>query len=152
MKKMEQIKLSLLLLLFSVSITVSAVSLPSQSYSVYNNLYQRNQDNVSIGRGTTFKNINMVLQSGNNEWGDTCVDEYGPKSIECRTCCGDLLEEIPQDQQGEYRAMHTACLNVCNTGLPLGGAPLDVSLWFILPLCGAYGVLQRIRNRKKETA
>lgn len=152
MKKMQQNKLSLLLLLFSVSITVGAVSLPTQYYSVYNNTYQTNQDRVTMAYGTQFRNLNMSIQSENDDWGNTCVDEYGPKSIECRTCCGDLLEEIPQDQQGEYRAMHTACLNVCNTGLPLGGAPLDVSLWFILPLCGLYGVLQRIRNRNKETA
>ncbi|MBR2619076.1 MAG: hypothetical protein IKC81_07235 [Paludibacteraceae bacterium] len=127
-----------------------AVTLPSQAYSVYNPLYEANNDHVSMPKGVVFKGINHVLLAGNNDWGTDCVDEYGEKTIECRTCCGDKLQEIPLDQQADYSELHTTCLNICATGLPLGGAPLDMPFWFILPLCGLYGVIQYIRNKETE--
>lgn len=150
MKKIYQKRLSLLWIILGFSNAVWAVTLPQQSYSVYNSLYEINNDNVSAAHGTVFKGINHILKSGNNEWGDSCVDQYGEKSMECRTCCGDLLSEIPNDQQAEFQEMHANCLSICNTGLPLGGAPLDLPVWFVLPLCGLYGVLQRIRSKKLE--
>ena len=141
---------SLLLFLLGVSNAVGAVTLPSQSYTVYSPLYEMNHDNVKMDQGTLFKGINHVLQASNDEWGTACVDEYGAKNMNCRACCGQKLEEIPLDQRSEYDELHAACLTMCNTGLPLGGAPLDVPLWFILPLCGLYGVVQRIRCKKTE--
>ena len=150
MKKIYQKRLSLLWIILGFSNAVWAVPLPQQSYSVYNSLYEINNDNVSAAHGTVFKGINHILKSGNNEWGESCVEEYGEGSMECRTCCGDLLSGIPSDQQVYYQEKHAACLNICNTGLPLGGAPLDLPVWFVLPLCGLYGVVQRIRSKKLE--
>lgn len=150
MKNIHQMRLTFLLLLLNLCVAVGAVSLPNQSYMVYNPLYEANQDNVSMSYGTVIKGINHVLKSDNESWGTSCVDEYGAKSMECRACCGEKLEEIPLDQQAAYAEMHSECLTLCNTGLPLGGAPLDIPLWFIMPLCGVYAALQRIRNKKKE--
>lgn len=141
---------SLLLFLLGVGNTLWAVTLPSQSYSVYNQLYEMNHDNVKMDQGTIFMGVNHVLQASNDEWGTTCVYEYGPKNMRCRDCCREQLEAYPLDQQQEYKELYTACLTMCNTGLPLGGAPLDIPLWFILPLCGLYGVVQRIRCKKTE--
>jgi hypothetical protein len=150
MKNKYKMRHSFLLFLLGVSNTLWAVSLPSQSYSVYNQLYEMNHDNVKMDQGTLIMGVNHVLKAGNDEWGTACVEDYGPKNMNCRACCGQKLEEIPLDQRSEYDELHAACLTMCNTGLPLGGAPLDISVWFILPLCGLYGVVQRIRCKKTE--
>lgn len=150
MKNKYKLRRSLLLFLLGVSNTLWAVTLPCQSYSVYNDLYEINHDNVKMDQGTLFKGINHVLKASNDEWGTTCVEAYGPKNMRCRDCCRQQLEAFPLDKQQEYNELYTACLTTCNTGLPLGGAPLDIPLWFILPLCGLYGVVQCIRCKKTE--
>ena len=48
MKKSNSMRVSFSLLFLSLNITVGAVNLPSQSYSVYSSLYEFNQDNVSM--------------------------------------------------------------------------------------------------------
>lgn len=141
---------SFLLFLLGVSNTLWAVTLPTQSYAVYSPLYEMNHDNVRMDQGTIFKGINHVLKAGNDEWGNSCVDGYGEKTMECRNCCRNRLEAKQPDERADYNDLYQNCLSICNTGLPLGGAPLDIPLWFILPLCGLYGVVQRIRCKKTE--
>lgn len=141
---------SFLLFLLGVSNAVGAVTLPSQSYTVYSPLYEMNHDNVKMDQGTIFKGINHVLQASNESWGKTCVDQYGEKTMECRNCCRDFLKAQPLDRQADFNDLYQDCLSMCNTGLPLGGAPLDIPLWFILPLCGLYGVVQCVRYNKLE--
>jgi hypothetical protein len=150
MKKIYQKRLSLLWIILGFSNAVWAVTLPQQSYSVYNSLYEINNDNVSAAHGTVFKGINHVLKAGNDEWGNLCVEESGGDKMGCRSCCGDFLEALPKDKQADHNDLYQNCLSMCNTGLPLGGAPLDLPVWFVLPLCGLYGVLQRIRSKKLE--
>lgn len=151
MKKSNSMRVSFSLLFLSLNITVGAATLPRQSYSVYSSLYEFNQDNVSMSYGTIIKGVNHVLAANNNSWGSMCVQEYGEKTMDCRTCCGDLLAEKPLDQQQEYANMHSDCLSICNTGLPLGGAPLDMPLWFIVPLCGLYVAVQSL-NKERLTS
>lgn len=150
MKKIYQKRISLLLIILGFSNVVWSVTLPSQSYSVFNSLYEFDNGRVSAPHGTVFLGINNVIITNNNTWGDECVREYGEKSIECRTCCGDKLSDIPLDKQADYSELHATCMSLCNTGLPLGGAPLDLPVWFVLPLCALYGVVQRIRSKKLE--
>jgi hypothetical protein len=150
MKNKYKMRRSLLFFLLALSNTLWAVSFPPQSYAVYNDLYEINHDNVKMDQGTLIKGINHVLQASNDEWGTECVGEYGPKNMNCRACCGQKLEAIELDKRKDYDELHAACLTMCNTGLPLGGAPLDVPMWFVLPLCGLYGVVQRIRCKKTE--
>lgn len=102
-----------------------------------------------MDQGTLFKGINHVLQASNDEWGTDCLGQYN-KGESCKDCCRQKLAAFPLDQQMEHAELFTACITMCNTGLPLGGAPLDIPLWFILPLCGLYGVVQRIRCKKTE--
>lgn len=140
---------SLLFFLLALSNTLWAVSFPPHSYAVYNDLYEVNHDNVMMDQGTLIKGINHVLQASNDEWGTECV-KYGEKTMGCRNCCRDFLKAQPLDQQADFNDLYQNCLSMCNTGLPLGGAPLDVPVWFILPLCGLYGVVQRTRCKKTE--
>ena len=149
MKNKYKMRRSLLLFLLVVSNTLWAVTLPTQSYSVYNQLYEMNHDNVQMDHGTLVKGVNHVLQASNDEWGTNCLGQYG-KGESCKACCRQKLQEYPLDQQLEYTELFTACITMCNTGLPLGGAPLDIPVWFILPLCGLYGVVQRTRCKKTE--
>lgn len=141
---------SFLFFLLGLSNTLWAVSFPPQSYAVYNDLYEINHDNVKMDQGTLIKGINHVLKAGNNEWGDLCVEQSVGDKWGCRRCCGQKLEAIELDKRKDYDELHAACLTMCNTGLPLGGAPLDIPMWFILPLCGLYGVVQRTRCKKTE--
>jgi hypothetical protein len=150
MKKIYQKRLSLLWIILGFSNAVWAVTLPQQSYSVYNSLYEINNDNVSAAHGTVFKGINHVLKASNDEWGNFCEEQSGGDKMGCRSCCGDFLEALPKDKQADHNDMYQNCLSICNTGLPLGGAPLDLPVWFVLPLCGLYGVLQRVRSKKLE--
>lgn len=150
MKNKYKLRRSLLLFLLGVSNTLWAVTLPCQSYSVYNDLYEINHDNVKMDQGTLFKGINHVLKASNDEWGTECKSAYGEKTMGCRSCCGNLLEAKPRDERADFNDLYQNCLSICNTGLPLGGAPLDIPLWFILPLCGLYGVVQCIRCKKTE--
>lgn len=150
MKNKYKIRRSFLLFLLGVSNAVGAVTLPSQSYTVYSPLYEMNHDNVKMDQGTIFKGINHVLKAGNNEWGDLCVEQSVGDKMGCRRCCGHLLEEQRPDERADYDDLYQNCLSMCNTGLPLGGAPLDIPLWFILPLCGLYGVIQCVRYNKLE--
>ncbi len=142
MKNSNSMRVSFSLLFLSLNITVGAVTLPSQSYSVSSSLYEFNQDNVSMSYGTIIKGVNHVLVANNNSWGSMCVQEYGEKNMDCRACCSDLLAEKPLDQQQEYMNMHSDCLSICNTGLPLGGAPLDMPVWGLMASIMLYAMLK----------
>ncbi|MED9995273.1 MAG: hypothetical protein UFP03_00575 [Paludibacteraceae bacterium] len=143
----------ILLLFFSLSMAVGAVSLPNQSYSVYNELYETNKDFVSMSYGTVFRGINTRIVAQNTSWGTECSEGGDVKGMDCRKCCREHLEELGDETADEeYNKLADECLAACEPdgNVPLGGAPLDLPVWFILPLCGLYGAVQRIRNRKKE--
>jgi hypothetical protein len=152
LQNMKNYKWLLLSLFVSLSMAVGAVSLPSQSYLLYNELYEPNQDNVSMSYGTVFKGINTRIMAKNASWGEDCYQEHG-EGMDCHNCCGEYQDEyIDEDQEEYYEGLYKECLKKCGEDYedPLGGAPLDLPVWFILPLCGLYGAVQRIRNRKKE--
>lgn len=145
---MKNYKWLILGLFFSLSMAVGAVSLPSESYLLYNKLYEPNQDNVSMSYGTVFKGINTRIMAKNTTWADACYEEHG-EGRDCKECCGAYQEEYVDDaDQAYYDGLYSECLKACGYEPPLGGAPLDIPAWFILPLCGLYGIVQRIRNKK----
>lgn len=155
LQNMKMYKWFIFLLLFSFSLSVGAVSLPTQSYSVYNELFEKDKDRVSMSYGTMFKGINLRIQTQNSSWGDECSEGGDVKGMDCRRCCRDHLEGLGDETaQEEYNKLEDACMAACEPdgNVPLGGAPLDIPAWFILPLCALYGVVNRFRNKKEVTA
>jgi hypothetical protein len=151
---MKMYKWFILWLLFSLSVTAGAVALPSQSYAIYNELYATNNDQVGMSYGTVFRGINHRLRTENSNWGDVCSGKWG-EGLECMTCCGELNDEVYFDatpeEQVQYDKLHQECLSACGSN-EYDPLPLDLPLWFILPLCGLYGIVQRKRNKKQAVA
>jgi hypothetical protein len=153
---MKMYKWFILWLLFSLSVTAGAVSLPSQSYAIYNELYATNNDQVGMSYGTVFRGINHRLRTDNSNWGTVCLANTGQvKGPECMQCCADTYERENTWESDEVVAQYDALKEECDIACgsqeydPL---PLDLPLWFILPLCGLYGIVQRRRNKKQAVA
>lgn len=155
---MKMYKWFILWLLFSLSVTAGAVSLPSQSYAIYNELYATNNDQVGMSYGTVFRGINHRLRTENLDWGTGCLASTGGvKGPECMQCCSDAFDSaVNFDTMGDaeiaqFDKLQEECNIACGSQ-EYDPLPLDLPLWFILPLCGLYGIVQRKRNKKQAVA
>ncbi len=142
-------KIQLFLVMFmSFGVTAWAIKLPSQSYLISNELYEKGKDNVTTSYGTTFYNLNMKLEADNSAWGTDCTAKYNGQQAPCQTCCADWLRDADiQGNKDMYYAMYKTCMQMCDGGPSL---PLDMPVWFIAPMLAAYAFVRRNRIRNEK--
>ena len=141
---MKTLRLYIVFLLVSVTSVTFAVTLPAYSFFGANELYAENQDNVEISAGTKISNINMLLASVNEQWGEQCVEKSLGEQGACQDCCKDFLYDSGNIYDISNLPSYGACIKVCGGGasLPLGSALC------LLPFALAYGIVKRYRKEK----
>ena len=140
---MKNIKTYLTLLLSSAASMLYAVTLPQAPFGGGYDLYDENHDYVQYSVGTEIRNINVIISTVNDGWGDTCWETYKDKS-KCADCCGDTW--VLEGKRDEDEIKYDRCLEICKEGTSL---PLGSTLW-LLPLVFANPAIKRFRTNKQE--
>lgn len=140
---MKNIKTYLTLLLSFAASMLYAVTLPQAPFGGGYDLYDENHDYVQYSVGTEIRNINVIISTVNDGWGDTCWETYQEKS-KCADCCGFTWESLGGKEEDEIK--HTRCLEICGEGTSL---PLGSTLWLI-PFVLVYAAFKRFRTNKQE--
>lgn len=140
---MKNIKTYLTLLLSFAASMLYAVTLPQAPFGGGYDLYDENHDYVQYSVGTEIRNINVIISTVNDGWGDTCWKTYQEKS-KCADCCGDTW--VLEGERDEDEIKYERCLEICGEGTSL---PLGSTLW-LLPFVFAYAAFKRFRTNKQE--
>ncbi len=142
---MKSIKIYLFILLSSVAAELLAITLPSQPFFGGNELYEGNNDEIEYSIGTKIRNINIIISTTLEEWGNQCMGESFGEEGKCMDCCDNKW--AVGDYPDEFEDKYNTCLKICDgTPLPLGSA-----LWF-LPFILAYtGIRIRKNNSLTKT-
>ena len=140
---MKTLRLYIVFLLVSLTSVAFAVTLPSQSFFGANELYDENHDNVEISAGTRIGGINMLLESNNEAWGNSCTSVYKEQG-ECQDCCD--ASWAATDYADEDEVLWDTCMKMCGGGpsLPLGSALC------LLPFAFAYAGYKKYKKSKQE--
>lgn len=141
---MKNIKTYLTLLLSSAASMLYAVTLPQAPFGGGYDLYDENHDYVQYSVGTEIRNINVIISTVNDSWGESCLEtSFGDKS-KCADCCGITWES--QEGKEEDEIKYDRCLEICKEGTSL---PLGSTLW-LLPFVLVYAAFKRFRTNKQE--
>ena len=140
---MKNIKTYLTLLLSFAASMLYAVTLPQAPFGGGYDLYDENHDYVQYSVGTEIRNINVIISTVNDVWGDTCWETYQDKS-KCADCCGDTW--VSQGGSNDDEIKYDRCLEICKEGKSL---PLGSTLW-LLPFVLVYAAFKRFRTNKQE--
>ena len=141
---MKNIKTYLTLLLSSAASMLYAVTLPQAPFGGGYDLYDENHDYVQYSVGTEIRNINVIISTVNDSWGESCLEtSFGDKS-KCADCCGDTW--VLEGERDEDEIKYDRCLEICKEGTSL---PLGSTLW-LLPFVLVYAAFKRYRTNKQE--
>ena len=134
---MKNRNLILSVLLWVISSTMFAVTLPSTSYQSSLIGEDASSENIVIGSGARYTQVYLTSSA---DWGNACWEESQGYEKDCLACCKEKLYDCTS---GDCLTLNEACVGVCHNGpsLPLG-SPL-----LLLPFIAVYAV---IRNRKNQ--
>ena len=142
---MKNIKTYLTLLLSFAASMLYAVTLPQAPFGGGYDLYDENHDYVQYSVGTEIRNINVIISTVNDSWGESCLEtSFGDKS-KCADCCG-ITWESQEVERAEDEIKYDRCLEICKEGTSL---PLGSTLW-LLPFVLVYAAFKRYRTNKQE--
>ena len=142
---MKLIRFYAVLILLNVNVLSYAVYLPQNPYYSSNALYEEGFDEIEYEIGTKIRNINMIISTVQEEWGNHCLGVSFGEQGKCQDCCDN--QWAGEGYEDQYEDKYYTCINMCDGGQSL---PLGSSLW-LLPFVFAYGIYKRVRMNTLTT-
>jgi hypothetical protein len=144
---MKLLSLYIIILLASVTSVAYAIKLPSYAFYGANELYVENEDFIEYSAGTQIGNINMLLETTNDDWGEVCVDQANGDNDACLECCAESLDNVPEEDDNTFILFNT-CRSMCGDSESL--APVGSTLWLLLFVFAYAGVKVYSGKKVKE--